>query len=262
MLRHNKWVPRANCQCHFDRFSLRFGSLFGVILRSDGEAEMSISSTRNTDFRILGLSETRSKNMWRKSIKKVRCLVDVGVHFGRFFRPKSVRKSGANKKRKKVKKAKITAFLVEDCGGPPPPSPPWEEILEMGYRVFEFRIFEFGIFEIGSELWASESSTLHTTYGWAADWIPQRGATAASHKVPGLLGSERDDEEGKEGRMSMLSVLSILLYQASGQGPVSYGPSAVPATPVFDRDRAVAMQHDFIGAFGSEQVPTLNTRGW
>ena len=40
--------------------------------------------------------------------------------------------------------------------------------------------------------------------------MPQRGATAASQKVPGLLGSESDDEEGAEDRISVLSMLSVL----------------------------------------------------
>ena len=79
--------------------------LFGVFFDTLGPLKMSRSSRRNTDFHLFGLSETRSKNMSRKSHQKVRFLVDLGLHFERFFLKKVhtnlVQKKNENKKSKK-----------------------------------------------------------------------------------------------------------------------------------------------------------------
>ena len=85
--------------------------LFGGLLDTLGPLKMSISSRRNHDFHLFGLSETRSKNISRKSHKNVRFLIDLGILFERFFLKKDSKNQVQKKFGKKTPKSKLFHFL-------------------------------------------------------------------------------------------------------------------------------------------------------
>ena len=92
-LKKNEATKTHRCPSKISRIFLNSGTLFGGILWSGGKAKMSFSSRQNTSFHIFSLSETRPKNMWRTSTKKVSFLMDFGVSFQRFFIKQRVWKS-------------------------------------------------------------------------------------------------------------------------------------------------------------------------